>query len=242
MSNRFIAIDVARGIALIAMTIFHFGWDLENFGIARAGMTLEPQWKYFARAIAASFLVLVGVSAWFAHRNGINKRSLLKRVALVGGAALVITIVTWFATPNSFIFFGILHNITVSSVLVLLLLRAPWWICLGLALVFFIGAFQFASSSFNAPWVWWTGLNELRPQSNDYVPLFPWFGWVLVGFGTAKLADFLGVLEKLSSGTANSVPAKFLAIIGRHSLIYYLLHQPIMIGLLYVWVKLIAGT
>ena len=119
------AIDLARGIALIAMAVFHFGWDLENFGLARKGMTLELHWKYFARAIASSFLMLVGISAWLAHNNGLNRKTFVKRMIMVGGAALVITIATFFATPNGFIFFGILHNITLSSLLVLIFMRLP---------------------------------------------------------------------------------------------------------------------
>ncbi len=118
-SVRIPAIDFARGIALVAMAIFHFGWDLENFKIVREAMTLEPQWKYFARTIAASFLALVGLGAWLAHQNGLATRTLAKRILFVGGAALIITIATFYATPGGFIFFGILHNIALSSLLIL---------------------------------------------------------------------------------------------------------------------------
>ena len=123
------AVDLARGIALIAMAIFHFAWDLENFGIARAGLTIEPQWKYFARSIASSFLMLVGISSWLAVHNGFSNKSFAKRMAMVGGAAAIITIATWFATPNAFIFFGILHNIALSSLLILLFIRTAVTTC-----------------------------------------------------------------------------------------------------------------
>ena len=53
--NRIDAIDIARGIALLAMAIYHFTWDLEFFGYAEPGLTAVGGWKLFARAIASSF-------------------------------------------------------------------------------------------------------------------------------------------------------------------------------------------
>ena len=56
------AIDLARGIALVAMAVYHFTWDLEFFGYLEPRTTAVGGWKLFARVIASSFLFLVGVS------------------------------------------------------------------------------------------------------------------------------------------------------------------------------------
>lgn len=240
--QRIPAIDLARGIALIAMAIFHFGWDLENFGLVHKGMTLEPQWKYFARAIASSFLVLVGISAWLAHNNGLNRKTFIKRMIIVGGAALLITIATFFATPNGFIFFGILHNITLSSLLVLLFMRLPVLLLAPIA-IFTLTAHLWARTSLmDHPVWWWSGLSQITPKANDYVPIFPWFGWVLVGLIIAKMFNRKSLWNKLSSIECSGPVSRLLRLLGQHSLLFYLLHQPIMIGLLYTYIKLIAGT
>ena len=238
---RIAAIDLARGVALVAMAIFHFGWDLENFGLVREAMTLEPQWIYFARAIAASFLMLVGLSAWLAHENKFNKRTFIKRLLYVGGAALVITLATLYATPNAFIFFGILHNIALSSLVILLFMRmATKYVAIAGLIVFSAPYWARTAWLDNAIW-WWSGLSQITPKSNDYVPMFPWFGWVLLGLALAKLFSRWEIWGKLSGFQIEGPIGKTLRFFGRYSLLFYLVHQPLMIGLLYAFIKLSAG-
>lgn len=232
------AIDVARGVALVAMAIFHFGWDLESFGIARPNMTQEPQWVYFARTIAASFLTLVGIGAWLAHHNGLAAHSLAKRLVFVGGAALIITIATYFATPDGFIFFGILHNIALSSLLILAFLRLPLVVIIAFAALVLSAPFWARKPLFDGPVWWWSGLSQITPKANDYVPIFPWFGWVLAGLALAKLFSSFDIWPKLAQFEFNGVIGKILRYFGRNSLIFYLLHQPVMISILYVIVKI----
>src|SRR5262245_16975266 len=98
-SPRIEAIDLARGAALVAMALYHFTWDLEFFRYADAGMTAQGGWKLFARCIASSFLFLVGVSLVLAHGKGIRWSRFLRRLGMVAGAALAISVVTYFAVP-----------------------------------------------------------------------------------------------------------------------------------------------
>ena len=69
---RITAIDAARGVALIAMAIYHFTWDLQFFGYLEPGTATTGGWKLFARCIASSFLFLVGVGLVLAHGHGIR--------------------------------------------------------------------------------------------------------------------------------------------------------------------------
>jgi uncharacterized membrane protein len=89
---------------------------------------------------------------------------------------------------------------------------------------------------FDAPWLYWLGLNTTLPRTNDYVPFFPWFGIVLTGVGLGRLA--LGSpLWRTRFEAPRAV--KKLQFAGRHSLVIYLVHQPLMIGML--WLGLAAG-
>ncbi|MEO3385672.1 DUF1624 domain-containing protein [Mesorhizobium sp. CAU 1741] len=222
-------IDFARGIALVAMAIYHLAWDLEFFGYADPGMTATGGWRLFARSIASSFLFLVGVSLVLAHARGVRWRPFLKRLAMVALAAGAISLVTWLAVPGGFIFFGILHQIALASLLGMAFLRLPVWLVV-LAAVAVIAAPQFLRSAvFDHPALWWVGLSSANPRSNDYVPLFPWFGAVLLGMAATRVAEARGLFGRLRPITLPAATRPIQAA-GRHSLAFYLIHQPLLIA------------
>ncbi|MEO3432169.1 heparan-alpha-glucosaminide N-acetyltransferase [Inquilinus sp. CAU 1745] len=237
---RFEAVDVARGVALVAMAIYHFAWDLSFYGLIATDIGGHPGWAAFARAIAGSFLALVGVSLVLALRGGFRAKPFLRRLAMVGGAALAITIVTWFAFPRDFIWFGILHCIAVSSVLGLAFHRLPAWTLAVLAALALAAPSFLAAPVFDAPALRWIGLMTYFPRTNDYVPLLPWFGMVLIGMAAAKAALNSGISERLARWKVDSRAAGILRWMGRHSLIFYLVHQPALLGALFL-VTLIPG-
>ena len=236
--RRIETIDLARGVALLAMAIYHFTWDLEFFGYIEPGTTTVGGWKLFARSIASSFLFLVGVSLFLAHARGVRWRGFGIRLAMVAGAAFAISVATWFAMPQSFIFFGILHQIALASVLGLAFLRLPWPLVIILAAGVIAAPLFFISPAFDSAWLWWTGLSETRPRSNDFVPLFPWFGAVLAGMAAAMFAERSGVFDRLSRVPVPRWGAPLL-FLGRHSLAFYLIHQPVLIGCVLLFAQIV---
>ncbi|MFC5991091.1 DUF1624 domain-containing protein [Limoniibacter endophyticus] len=230
---RIASIDVARGLALVAMAIYHFTWDLSFFGYVAPDLAITGGWRIFARLIATSFLFLVGVSLILAHGNGIRWQGFWKRFWMVAVAALLITVATYFLTPPTYIFFGILHHIALASLLGLLFLRLPPVIVAVAAVIVAVLPFYASSDFFDPRYLAWTGLAERAPRSNDLVPLFPFFAAVLAGIAATKLALEFGLAERLSLvGVAKAL--KPLETAGRHSLLFYLVHQPVLIG--FVWV------
>lgn len=223
-------LDTARGVALIAMASYHFAWDLEFFRYIEAGTTAFGWWKMYARGIAGSFLFLVGFSLVLAHTPAIRWRPFLIRLAMIAGAAVAITAATAYAMPDGMIFFGILHCIAAASLVGLLFLRLPPIVTLIAAAAALAAPWFLRTSLFDTPWLWWLGLSETIPRSNDYVPLLPWLGPVLIGIAAANIARTSGLLARLASGPHNNL----LARIGRHSLAFYLIHQPVLLGLVYL--------
>lgn len=236
--QRIDAIDIARGVALLAMAVYHFAWDLEFFGYVEPGLTAVGGWKLFARSIASSFLFLAGVSLFLAHANGIRWSGYLRRLAMVAGAALAISVATRLATPDGFIFFGILHEIALASILCLAFVRLPAIVTLLAAGLIIAGPHFLRSPFFNDPWWWWTGLSQALPRSNDYVPVFPWMGAVLAGVAAAKIARRTGLLSWLA-GLDFGRWSGPLAFAGRHSLATYLIHQPVLIACVWAVVQFI---
>ncbi len=234
-------IDLARGTALIAMAIYHLTWDLEYFGYLQPGTTLEPVWKYFARSIAASFLLLVGISIVLAHIRNLHKRTFIIRLAKVSAAAALISIVTWLAMPGGFIFFGILHAIALGSVFALAFLRLPWLVLAVLSAFFIAGAVYFKAGLFDYPLLYWLGLSPTPPNSNDYVPIFPWFGLILLGMSMARLGLDHGFLERISRWQPKNLLTTILSFLSRYSLLTYLVHQPLLLGMVYLFVALTGG-
>ncbi len=158
--RRLETIDLARGIALVAMVIYHFTWDLEFFGYTEPGTAASGGWRLFARSIATSFLFLVGVSLVLAQGRTFRLAPFLKRLGMIVGAALLITVATYFATPGNFIFFGILHQIALASVLGLAFLRLPVLVVIAAAIAIIAAPNVLRADIFNHPALLWVGLGR----------------------------------------------------------------------------------
>ncbi|WFU89159.1 DUF1624 domain-containing protein [Rhizobium sp. CC1099] len=223
-------LDTARGAALIAMATYHFTWDMEFMGYLARG-TAEAGWlKIYARAIASTFLLLAGVSLVLSGTPSIRRQAYLRRLGMIVSAAALITAATAMAMPQGAIFFGILHSIAAASVIGLLFLRMPGIITIAAGIMAVIAPLYLRSSFFDTPWLWWVGLSQTVPRSNDYVPVLPWIGPFLIGMGVSSIALKQGWAEWLAKfGTGTTLLAKA----GRHSLAIYLIHQPILISIAY---------
>jgi uncharacterized membrane protein len=234
-SPRIPAIDLARTVALLGMIVFHFARDLEMFGLAPIGMTMEPGWALFARIVAGSFIFLAGVSLVLAHGDGIRWRAFLRRLAMIAAAAALITLATWVTFPTTFIFFGILHSIAVASVIGLAFLRTPAWLTAGAALFVLYLPGVFRSEVLDPLWLAWTGLAARTPPSLDFVPVFPWAGMFLLGMAAAQVSTALGLWDRLRPSSPPGRALRAATWPGRHSLLVYLVHQPVLIGGLAAW-------
>lgn len=232
VQGRLVALDLARGLALLAMAVFHFTFDLEVFGFAAPGTTMLPFWRWLAYLTAGSFLFLVGVGLWLGHGRRVRWRGFWRRLAKIAAAAAAISAVTWVAMPDAFIFFGILHSIAAASLLGLAFLRFPAAVLIGLAVAVVLLPQAIRLEALNAPWFWWAGLQAVPVRSLDYLPVFPWFGPVLLGIAGARVMTRVGGWARLARWRAGPV-ARALAWPGRHSLAVYLIHQPMLIAL--VW-------
>ena len=232
-ASRVQAIDWARGAALVGMALYHLSWDLAYFHIIPADFPVDPPMRLFSHVVAGAFLILVGISVTLAHSQGINWPSFLRRLAIVSGAAILVTLATRAFAPNEAIYFGILHCIAVSSVLALPLARAPPWLAVGAAVAAFAAPMLFAGRGLDAHGLAWLGLSAQMPTTLDWRPLFPWSGLVFLGVGAAGLAPRSLYSTPLASSRASSTAGRALAWAGRHSLTIYLVHQPILFGVLF---------
>jgi uncharacterized membrane protein len=227
--DRLLLLDIARTIALFGMVVFHFFRDLEILALISQGTTLNGAWAIFARAIAGSFLFLSGVSLVLAHARGFHGKAWLRRFALISGAAGLVTAATYATFPSQYVFFGILHALSVASLVGVPFLFAPVWVSLiGAALILTASA-TVGRAVFASPWMAWTGLGMEVRASLDFIPIVPWLAPFLLGVALARMID----TRRLEPTWPRRFPAQALAWPGRHSLAVYLLHQPVLLAL--VW-------
>jgi uncharacterized membrane protein len=231
--QRIEAVDAARGVALVAMGVYHFVWDLSFYNFVSPSTFYDPRFQFFGHIIAVSFLGLVGVSLALAAQGGFNAGAYARRTALVAGAAALVSLGTYFFMPDAFIAFGILHCIAAASVLALAFLRARWFVSLGVGVLIVVAPWVFASPAFDSTH-WFLGLGVREPRTLDWRPLFPWSGFTLIGLGIAQGVLIRGVPERIAQWRANGGLARALSFGGRHSLAVYVLHQPPLLALVFL--------
>lgn len=231
-------IDVLRGVALAAMIAYHFFWDLAFLGFFY-DITSDARWIWFQRSILSSFLLLVGIGLALGHGEGIRWRGFWRRWLILVLAAGAMSLGTYIAFGEGFAFFGILHAIAVFSLAGLLFVRAPWWMTLAVGMAVIVVGASGHNPLFNTRWLAWVGFWTDPPYTADLVAVFPWFGVVLIGIVLGRLLPW----RQWRWGPAEPV-GRTLRVMGRWSLLTYLLHQPVMLSVLYplaLWIRSRAG-
>lgn len=218
-TKRSLFLDAYRGLAVALMIVFHFCWDLRNFNFLEFSI-YDPFWVYFRSLILTLFLTAVGWSSYLTLQAN-KANAFWHRDIKLFIAAAAISLATYLAAPNQWIYFGILHFIFVASLVTRPLLR--WPLCsalIGASIVaiykttdwlLFPNAFGFITEH----------IITLPFRTLDIVFPFPWIGVVLIG----PLLGYLG-WHKLHIGQGLAV--KILAFMGRHALPIYLVHQLIL--------------
>ncbi len=231
---RYDRIDALRGLAIVWMTAFHFAFDLSWFGWWRQDFYRDPLWTGQRTAIVSLFLVCAGLGQAIAVAQGQTWARFWRRWGQVAGCALLVSAGSYLAFPNSFIYFGVLHGI--AAMLLIVRMTAGWgrwlWLAGALAIGLKFGA-QWAHDAgwapqvLNLPWWNWLGLIGRKPITEDYVPLVPWLGVVWWGMAAGQW-----LLRQRPALVMGGLPggASPLTWMGRWSLAWYMLHQPVLIG------------
>ncbi|WP_299074346.1 DUF1624 domain-containing protein [uncultured Paraglaciecola sp.] len=221
-STRNYEVDLLRGFAIVLMVIFHFGYDLTVFAWASFNTSVDIEWRIFRSVIVSSFLLAVGMSSYLAYKTSINRTKLAKAVAKLFAVSMLITIGSLFMHPSTWVYFGIIHFITVALPFSVLFVRFPY-VALVLGTICIVG-YWWGIVDMSSLWRWSVEHLGIPLETVDLVSFFPWIGVVLIGVFLMHKNIFNLRFEK------NNLRNK-LVFLGQHSLLIYLLHQPILFGL-----------
>ena len=228
-TSRLQLIDALRGLAVAQMIIYHFIYDLAYFGWINLVMTRDQPWVAWRTAIVTQFLLLVGVSLVLRTSFKPSAADFWKRWAQITAAALLVSLGSWLVFGQRFIYFGILHFVAAALLLAKPLLRlkvlnilvGPMCIAVGLA---------YTNGFFNTPPATIVGLMTFKPPTEDYVPLFPWIGVVLIGAGLAAHWQRANWRIPAALAPLNERPPRWLMFLGTWALTIYLVHQPLLLA------------
>ncbi|MEY4766068.1 MAG: hypothetical protein RI907_2741 [Pseudomonadota bacterium] len=228
-------IDALRGAALIWMAAFHFCFDLANWRLLDANFYTDPVWTGQRTCILSTFLLCAGAGQALATHQGQSWARFWRRWAQIVGCALLVSLGSWAMFPRSYITFGVLHGMAVM--LIVARLTAPWrhWLwplgALAMALPHLVTHPWFDTRATN-----WIGLVTHKPITEDHVPVLPWLGVMWWGLATtqwllAHRAHWLSSPEAIR-GDNHGFAWRSLVRLGQWSLTFYMVHQPVMLGLL----------
>ncbi len=215
------------------MVVFHFIWDLNYFRWFSLAMSRDTPWIHWRAAIVTQFLLLVGMSLVLRAEFKPARADFWKRWLQVAAAAALVSAGSALLFGERFIYFGILHFVAVALLLTPPLLRlGPWLIALGAATV---TAGMLLRFEFFTPPGWnIVGFATQKPRTEDFVPLIPWMGVVWIGAGLASLWKTRRWRIAPPLNILNQRPPRLLRLMGLWPLTIYLLHQPVLMAVLWI--------
>jgi uncharacterized membrane protein len=257
-AGRFWEIDAMRGVAIITMIVYHTMFDLWYWGVLPNVVLWEGFWKYWQRFTAGTFLVLVGVSMTIVYRRQRSKLGPnanlypkffwrgLKIFGLGMGITLGLLVADLLIVDVGFVDFGILHLIGFATMVSYPLLRYKW-INLGLWVLFSVIGKWLEPLRWDGTWYiphfgdWWgspifisgrwlapLGIIPTRYPAIDYFSIFPWLGVVLLGIFLGNMLYTENERRFALPPWGDFFPFNALEFLGRHSLLIYLIHQPLI--------------
>ena len=225
--RRFQALDAWRTLAVVLMAIYHFLFDLYIFGVIGAETMFCTPLNVLERFICSSFILLAGASARFSRNN-------LRRGLVVLGAGLVVELGA--AAAGQTIRWGVLMLLGTSMVIWHFagkyLGKLPGWaLAVSGGILFFLTRWWTGTVAVTVSWLYPLGFIAPGFYSADYFPLLPWFFLFLMG-------TVLGgwCLNHRDNRLLTAPLPAALTWPGRHSLVIYVLHQPVLYGVSYlIW-------
>lgn len=228
MQKRIWELDFLRGVLLWGMIAIHLIYDLVDlYGVI--AWEQPPLYLLFKNRFGISFVVLSGLCATLG-RNSVRRGLKVFACGMVCSLATVLMVLAGMAGKSLIIYFGVLHCLGVCMLLWPLFRKLPTWslLVLGLGLAVWGECLRDAAFPW-ADWLFFTGFKGYGFASSDYFPLLPNLGYFLLGavLGRTLYRRRSSLLPQVR---ADGAVIRFFRFCGEHSLLIYMVHQPVLAG------------
>ena len=236
MKERLPWLDILRGLAVVCMILFHLNYSLVHIFSSEILNFSASFWYMLWRVAAIMFIFVAWVSYYLAEKkygDQIYKKYVRYSIILALFAGNI-TLWTYFFFPEQLIVFGILHFFALSFLLLPYVTHVFWksTFLLGVLIIFY-GIFFISTVS--SPYLFPLGWHTRDFFSADYYPLFPWFGVLLLGYSFWIFLEKYNFQWVFSFWASHSWVQKFLRFFGTRALLVYLIHQPLIIALFFLF-------
>lgn len=241
-SSRFIELDILRGCAIIFMVILHLLWDLDYFGI----LPLNKNIYSFNFLVPLLFFLLVGICQAVNNQKYQDKPKTLylrtiQRGLWILNLGMLFTLLTAVFLPDRPILFGVLHCIGCCVILSAPLIRLKTYNLLFGLLALSTGVIIGSSYTVQHPTILHLALGFHQPNimqyTIDYFPILPWLGVCLLGIALGNILYKNNTRRYPLPDLSAYTPTRLFSWLGRHSLAIYLLHQPVIAGVLFIAIR-----
>jgi uncharacterized membrane protein len=226
-------LDFLRGIAILMMVAFHTVFDLNRFYGFEQLKYYKGFWFLEGRIAAYLFILLTGITTALIAKKYSKpealKKNLSRGLRLIA-LGMLITLASWIMEPSETIWFGILHFLGFSILFSSAFMNLKWMnLVLALASLM-LGKWTMSLEPESLMWIP-LGATPVGFRSLDYYPLFPWISAVFIGL---FLGNWIYQKREAIFHREPRIPEKGIAALGKYSLWIYMLHQPIILMLLWL--------
>lgn len=220
-------LDALRGLCVLGMILIHLLYDLTD--LMGVGWTYPAALLWLQDWGGVFFILISGICATLGSRS-VRRGLIVFGCGLLCSAATIGAAALGLAGRSIIIMFGILHCLGLSMLLWQPVRRLPAWVLAILAAVIILLGLQFEGIRMSTDLFFPLGLRSSTFRSADYFPLLPFFGFFLLGAVLGKTL-YRRQTTLLPHVNTRNAAMRFLSGCGRNSLVIYLLHQPVLMGI-----------
>ncbi len=231
---RYQKLDVIRGGALIGMILFHANYILEEVFYIQTLLFSSLFWYILGKSVAITFIFVSGISFFLSVQDkNIDPiiHNALKKCFILTAIAISISIITYLFFYDQRISWGIIHFFAIATLIGLIFVRLWSW-NISIGIVWIIFGYSLSQMSIDTDLLIPIGLTPMDYYSADYYPIFPWFGYYLIGYGVASSLYRYWYFARIFSSSVSIMQP--IAFIGRYSLLIYILHVPILYVVMWI--------
>lgn len=235
---RYDKLDILRWTAIVFMIIFHINYSLSKIFWINTLNFSDFFWFIIWKIWVILFIIISWISFFLAekkYRDKINKKY-LKYSIFLWVIAIFITLITYFFIPSQIILFGIIHFFSISFLLIVFLRKLRYFNLIIWTIITILPFFINMKTKYSyLSFLWF-----IKPPfySSDFYPLIPYFWFFLISYSLSIFLDKTWLLKKIFWWNYNGYFWKWLKYFWKNSLTIYLIHQPIIITIIYILKKI----